>query len=537
MFQFYDDELHNLILVADKNLKEIIVYTSIYDFHPPVQYILNKFFLELFGLNEFWLSLPSVFFTLLTVIISGNLVYKITKSFSWSAASGIIMLLHPLVFLWGKSVRWYPFWTFLTLLSVYLFISLWNNDTKRKWLIKLTSLIIITAISLYTNYQTILLMIATILTALILDKKEQTWNRTKQTLIVVTGTLILFVPYITTFISHAKNFLVRKGIYDEYIGTSPVISGSYFLYSVLFGQSLFPWNCSFIIFFVTCLIALIGGIIFYFKERQENINEIDSIPNHKHFFLSNNLVKTVFYLTVILFVLSLLYSFLAGINISRGFMVLPILLIIISVSFGHHLFKKSKIKGKTNKTIYWASIFAVSILILWMIGSYNVITRKHLHKSGLIIPVNEITGIIKSYEKENRDNITVITTDFVLSYYLMKDTQLHILSPYSKELEILPGIKNETSLGDHNQIIFIRSYPGALTPLNTELNNYKDYLFGKGQIRSEPINIAYDSDYEFKDKFFPASGIEKWRYRIFMLTPKISWDVNFLKKISNFRVH
>ncbi len=77
MFRFYDDELHNLILVANKSVSEIIAYLSNYDYHPPLQYLVNKLFLQVFGLNELWLKMPSIVFMVCSIVICSILVLQI----------------------------------------------------------------------------------------------------------------------------------------------------------------------------------------------------------------------------------------------------------------------------------------------------------------------------------------------------------------------------------------------------------------------------------------------------------------------------
>ena len=92
---------------------EIIAYLSTYDYHPPLQYLVNKIFLQLFGLNEFWLKMPSILFILGSILICSLLVLRLTGSFKAGFLSGIISIINPLVLLWGTSLRWYPLWTFL----------------------------------------------------------------------------------------------------------------------------------------------------------------------------------------------------------------------------------------------------------------------------------------------------------------------------------------------------------------------------------------------------------------------------------------
>ena len=74
-------------------------------------------------------------------------------------------------------------------------------------------------------------------------------------------------------------------------------------------------------------------------------------------------------------------------------------------------------------------------------------------------------------------------------------------------------------------------------PLKDELINYSDYLFKAGKLNADPIKLCYDPDYKMKIKFFPASGIEEWRYIIYILEPIDSWDFDFLENINSYKVY
>jgi uncharacterized membrane protein len=539
MFTFYDDELHNLILVADKNVKEIIAYTSSYDFHPPLQYILNKIFFQLFGLNEFWLSIPSIIFILAAIFLCSRLVFKITCSFKYSLLSGIIIAANPLILLLGDSIRWYPVWTFLIVLSFYLFIKLWGNSGKNKLVI--ITLIIILSLALYTNYQTIPFLSAALITAYFLDRKKNNFICIKKSLIVLIGVFILFIPYLSVFVFHLQGFFVRKEIYQGFTGVSPLMAGGYYIYSVLFGQSIFPWDPVFIILFCIGAASLLIGLVYLFKKRihagpgmsaEADLNHSAALP-----VINFELYRPVLVFTSCLFIIFLISSILSGSIVNRGILFLPMLLVVIISSYSFYVFNFYSKRKSEKKIVYSWSVAIASFLVLWLIGSYNVLTRVHSHKSGLEIPLVKLSGTIDFYERQNGNNMPVITNDMVFTYYLLKETNWVVLSPYQNDLNKLVGKKRNEEINEYDKIIFIRSYPGALMPLKNELDNYADYLFSSGVQLSGPIKLGYDPDYKMKKSFFPDSGIEEWRYNIYVLSPKDSWDVDNLKKISGFKVY
>jgi 4-amino-4-deoxy-L-arabinose transferase-like glycosyltransferase len=85
---YYDDEWINLRIISKYSFSEIISFTSIFDFHPPLQYIINKIAYSLFGPGEWLVSLPSILSTGLAAGLAGIIVYDMTcsKAFSFSYA-------------------------------------------------------------------------------------------------------------------------------------------------------------------------------------------------------------------------------------------------------------------------------------------------------------------------------------------------------------------------------------------------------------------------------------------------------------------
>ena len=540
MLRFYDDELHNLILVANRNFSEIIDHTSKYDFHPPVQYLLNKISLQLFGLNEFWLSLPSILLIILAIIICIKLVYQITNSAKLSVITGLLIAINPLILLWGSSIRWYPLWTFLIILAVHLFIKLWSK--KKKSLILIIGLIITLSFALYTNYQTIPFLIATTLTVIILDFKRKNFINLKKTVIVILGTFILFIPYLSVFKFHIQSFFERKEIYQGFTGTSPIVSGGYFLFSVIFGNSIYPWQKSFIILFTIGFSSVIISIVsFYLKSKKEkytdnNVQDIFTKEKCNNS-LNNILLSEIVLYTFILTVVFLLQSIISSTLINRGVIFLPMLLITVGILFIYRLYNSYQIISKL-KLIHFSLVISMSsLIIIWMIGSYNVFTKQHLHKSGLAIPLKTIITFIENIQNDSRENISIITTDPVLTYYLLKENYTSVLSPYlNDDLKLINRMKTKVAI-DCNKIIYIQSELGTLLPLKNKLSNYIDYLHSTGKLVSKPEKIGYDPDYSMKSNFFASAGLEEWKYTVYIFSPLTKWDIKYLQSINEFKVY
>jgi uncharacterized membrane protein len=540
MFRFYDDELQNLILVAHRSVKEIISYTANYDYHPPLQYIFNKIFLELFGLNEFLLKLPSIILIIIAVILCSHLVFKITGSIKLSLLCGLITLTNPLILLWGASLRWYPLWTFLAVLSIYLITFLYINANNGKRIILQSLLIFALTLALYTNYQTIILIAGFVIAAFILDIKavRKEFANLKRILPVLIGVIILFLPYINIFLNHIGTFFYRKEIYSDYSINSPILTGCYFIFSILFGNSIYPWDNRFIVLISITIIALTGSI-FYYKNHSSRIKITKSklILNQEKM----NLIFLLSLISIILFTLFLLQAIITGSFLSRGFIIFSFLLPILIIVYLSHL---SKIKDKKFLSLIMVTI--VSFFLIWSISSYNVFTRQSLHKSGLMDPVEEVTSFVNKIIELKKTKYIVITFDPVLTYYLTKTNLMEstvILSPYlSATKNLLSSVSPQinyhyTDFDSSSTLIYVQSYPGSLIPLKYRIDIIKAYVFKNGLQMEKPVKFGYDSDSDIKRKFFPSLGIIDCRFTIYQFYPKSYWDKDLLEEISKLVLH
>ena len=540
MFRFYDDELHNLILVAHRNVQEIISYTTIYDYHPPLQYIFNKIWLQLFGLNEFLLKLPSIILIILAIILCCHLVFKITGSSKLSLICGLIAIANPLILLWGPSLRWYPLWTFLAVLSIYLVTTLYTDTNNRNRIILKSLLILSLTLALYTNYQTIILIAAFFISGLILDLKEKTkkYYHLKEIVLVVAGVIILFLPYINVFFNHMETFFHRKEIYSDYGVNSPALAVGYFIFSVLFGNSIYPWDIRFIILSSIILITILTSLVYIKKHSLRNFK-----PGLQSFIMLSK-EKTILFLlilTVTLFLLFLLNSMITEISFSRGLLFFPLLIIAL---FNVHLFYLYKTLERN--LIIPVIIGALVFFLIWLVGSYNIVTRQSLHKAGLMDPIEKVTAFVNNTIASQNANYTIITFDPVLTYYLAKSSQsnnVEIFSPYEKETQNLLNSVNEIN-NDQNIIfdsgstlIYIKSTAGSLIPLKEKLDYLDSYIFRESLQFEPPVKFGFDADSVMKRRFFSSVNIFDWRYTIYTLRPKSYWDKNILGEFNTLRVY
>ena len=176
------DEAININVIKILNLQELVFNYSLGDFHPPLFHIVLKGWYTLWTslnlpVSELTFRLPSVIFGVLTVYI----VYLIGKKlFSKTTAliAATLMATAPLAIYYSQEARMYSLACFLTVLSVYFFLSILERDKLLNWIGFITT----TALMLYSDYLPYL-MLPTFIIYLFIRRKS-----------VHKGTLKAFIP-------------------------------------------------------------------------------------------------------------------------------------------------------------------------------------------------------------------------------------------------------------------------------------------------------------------------------------------------------
>jgi uncharacterized membrane protein len=100
-----------------------------YDFHPPLYYLLMKFWTSIFGYSEIALRMPSVIFSLAT----GWVIYLICrrqKKFVEPLWATVFFLFNPLIIYYSQEARMYMFAVFLLTMSLFYFIKILQVITR-----------------------------------------------------------------------------------------------------------------------------------------------------------------------------------------------------------------------------------------------------------------------------------------------------------------------------------------------------------------------------------------------------------------------
>lgn len=127
---FWLDEATTGVVVSDLNFKEIIFDFARSDFHPPLYYLIVKFWSLLFGTTEVSLRFVSIIFSLLTIVY----LYKLGKIMfneTVGIVSALFLSIAPLHIYYSHEARMYSMAAFLATISIFYFFKVLKNKKNK----------------------------------------------------------------------------------------------------------------------------------------------------------------------------------------------------------------------------------------------------------------------------------------------------------------------------------------------------------------------------------------------------------------------
>ena len=195
------------ILLAKSNWSELFSLTAV-DAHPPLYYVALKLWGSLFGFNEFALR------SLSALLLSGAVVTALAmlrRFFSTRVALLALpfILFAPFLIRYGYEVRMYSMAMLIGVTATYVMASAYEKKNWWRWAIYA----VLVALGMYTLYMTLVVWLAHVVWLLVVSLKEKKRRplRTWKWLYAYAFAVLLFVPYISTFI-HQTLYSALPGV-------------------------------------------------------------------------------------------------------------------------------------------------------------------------------------------------------------------------------------------------------------------------------------------------------------------------------------
>lgn len=183
------------ILLAKSNWHDLLALTAV-DAHPPLYYALLKIWGLLFGFNEFALRALSA------VMLSGAVIaiaLLLRKLFSSKVAllSLPLIIMAPFLIRYGYEIRMYSTALLIAVVATYALVTAYESKKWWHWAVYAA----LVAIGMYTLYMTVVVWLAHVVWLFMQDmKKPRKPVLQWQWLYAFAGAVVLFLPYLTTFI-------------------------------------------------------------------------------------------------------------------------------------------------------------------------------------------------------------------------------------------------------------------------------------------------------------------------------------------------
>lgn len=166
------DEAIGALVVRDLSIKEMFTQFFIVDNHPPLYYLLLKFWTQLFGYSEISLRFPSILFGVATIYLIYLISVNIFKERKLGILAALLLATSQFHIYYSQEARMYSMAAFLAALSVYAFMRLAEFENNFKyWLIFSMSITALIA----TDYMPVFLLPVFFIYSIIVKKDYKWW--------------------------------------------------------------------------------------------------------------------------------------------------------------------------------------------------------------------------------------------------------------------------------------------------------------------------------------------------------------------------
>ena len=175
-----------------------------FDVHPPLYYIIIKFWSEIFGNTDAALRFFSTFANLIFIAITVFFLKKYLAEKKFALAIGYLLAFNPFLILFAPEARMYSLLLLLYTLTMIVYAKAIDSDKKITWL----AFAILLALCFYTHYIAIIAAPSFLIAWLLGQKKLQNFL---YTIICLLAAFLLYYPWLSIFLFQLFNN--QKGIY------------------------------------------------------------------------------------------------------------------------------------------------------------------------------------------------------------------------------------------------------------------------------------------------------------------------------------
>ncbi len=261
------DEAFSLRM-ANKSFADLIASVAAQDPHPPLYYLILKYWGAIFGISIESGVYLSIFFGFLAGI-AGCYLYKLMfNKHPWIAA--VLIFCSPFYIMYTRMIRYYSLASFLTVVLLIIFLKFLNSNNK-KWVYLLA---LIHVIMIYCDYPASTIFLGEFITLCLFYRKYR--DKMLKLLVVFTITIIAFIPWAQKLFYHLTE-LSKLPSADPLSGDIKgiLLRTLFTIYDFSFGECIYPWN--YFIIVPLSIIFIISTIVFFYNLKKYPHNVKDNI--------------------------------------------------------------------------------------------------------------------------------------------------------------------------------------------------------------------------------------------------------------------
>ncbi len=210
------------IYLAQQDLQSLLAFTAV-DAHPPLYYIILKFWGELFGFSELALRSLSAIFAGLSVGLGLGLTKRLFGLRAGLMAIPVVVLA-PFILRYGYEVRMYSLAALIGVAGTYSMILAMHTKKAIWWVLYA----VLVALGMYTLYVSVVIWLAHLIWLAWHSSREEIPVRHWTWAWAYVGSVILFLPYMLTFFSQLLNSVLSG------VGTEVTLTTLVDLFTIFF---------------------------------------------------------------------------------------------------------------------------------------------------------------------------------------------------------------------------------------------------------------------------------------------------------------
>ncbi len=185
------DEAIGAIAAKNFTYHQILTNFLRVDNHPPLYYLLLKFWTSIFGYSEISLRFPSVLFGVGTIYVTYLIAKTLTKNRYIPIAVALLMSLSSFFIYYSQEARMYAMAAFLASLAVYFFLKLLEKQNNLYWVLFSVSITCL----VFTDYMPVFLLPVFWIWAILKKRGDKSWlNKFVLSHMPIVGFGILWLP-------------------------------------------------------------------------------------------------------------------------------------------------------------------------------------------------------------------------------------------------------------------------------------------------------------------------------------------------------